>query len=69
MSEKIVVITQEDGVSKVVSAVEWRWYVPQIGATVSVCNDKAQATAEVKAAVADGYRPTGNATRELLNGR
>jgi len=68
MSEKIVVMTQEDGDDddKVVSAIEWRWYVPQVGATVSVCNDKAQAAAEVKAAIADGYRPTGDTTRELI---
>lgn len=66
MNEKIVVMTQEDGNDKVVSAIEWRWYVPQVGATVSVCNDRAQAASEVKAAVADGYRPTGDTTRELI---
>lgn len=66
MSERIVVMTQEDGADKVVSAVEWRWYVPQVGATASVCTDKAQAAAEVKAAIAAGYRPTGDTTRELI---
>lgn len=66
MSEKVVVMMQEDGDDKVVSAVEWRWYVPQVGATVSVCNNEAEAAAEVKAAMADGYRPTGNTTRELI---
>jgi hypothetical protein len=65
MNNKIVVMTQEDGDDKVVSVFEWKWFVPQAGATTSVVESVVDATAEVKALVANGYRPTGDDARRM----
>jgi len=65
-NQKYVIMYQEDESDKVFSVFEDERWRPQVGASVSPGLTREAARSEARQAVKDGYRPTGDTTREIL---